>query len=225
MADSDIFAVLTGDIVNSSELNNGQGYPISSIINRIEKWIFSYFRPVIHYDIDVFRGDSWQMVVKDPAQSLRIGLFMRALLKSDKSIEHTDSRVSIGFGKMDYLPDKDISSGIGEAYKLSGSGLDMCQRSKKMYLAFPEQNRSSLTKGLNLLIQMVDFQTQGWTSKQSDVIAGALVGFTQQEIAFEWVQERVSQQAISQHLESAGWSLISETIKYFEAIIPEILLL
>ena len=92
-----------------------------------------------------------------------------------------------------------------------------------MYLAFPEKNRSSLTEGLNLLIQMVDFQIQGWTSKQSDVIAGALVGLTQQEIAFEWVQDRVSQQAISQHLESAGWSLISETIKYFEATIPEIL--
>ena len=124
---------------------------------------------------------------------------------------------------MDYLPEKDISSGIGEAFRLSGSGLDECQRSKKMYLAFPEQNRSSLTEGLNLLIQMVDFQIQGWTSKQSDVIAGAMVGLTQQEIAFEWVQDRVSQQAISQHLESAGWSLVSETIKYFEAIIPEIL--
>ena len=81
MTDRDIFAVLTGDIINSSGLNNGQGYPISSIISKIDKWIFNYFRPAIYYDIDVFRGDSWQMVVKDPVQSLRIAVIYQGVIK------------------------------------------------------------------------------------------------------------------------------------------------
>ncbi|MCK5795001.1 MAG: hypothetical protein KAH12_09850 [Anaerolineales bacterium] len=223
MTAGQVFAVLTGDIVESSQLNGGQGYPISNIIDKINSRVFSYFRSSIYQDIDVFRGDSWQMVVMDASQSLRIALLLRALLRSEKSIEPTDTRVSIGFGRIDYLPEKDISSGNGEAFRLSGSGLDQCRKSQQMILSFPLANRSSLTEGLNILIKFIDFQTQRWTAKQSDAIAGALVGLTQREIASEWIQKGITQQAVSQHLDNAGWNTINSSIRYFEAILPEIL--
>jgi len=225
MTEGEIFAVLTGDIVDSSELNGGRGYPISKIVENVEKMIFNTYRSSIYRNIDVFRGDSWQMVVLDPCHSLRIALLFRALLRSGKSIESTDSRVSIGFGRIEYLPENDISAGNGEAFRLSGAGLDQCSRSQRLNLVFPPVNRSSLTEGLKALIQFIDFQAQRWTSKQSDVIAGALVGLTQQEIASDWVHDPVTQQAVSQHLDNAGWNPISSSIRHFEAILPEILYL
>jgi len=225
MVDGNIYAVLTGDIVGSMELNDGRGYPISDIITAVEGLIYDSFKKTIWAEIDVFRGDSWQMVVKDPIQSLRIALFIRMVLRSEKSIEALDTRISIGFGGIEFLPKDDISSGIGEAFRLSGYGLDQCKKDQRMKLSFPEANRSSLTEGLERITQLIDFQIQRWTSRQADAVAGALIGLTQKEIAARWVGEVVSQQAISQHLASAGWIPISRTIQYFESILPEILIL
>jgi len=220
-----IYAVLTGDIVGSMELNGGRGYPISDIITTVDKWIYDNYSTSIWAKIDVFRGDSWQMVVKDPVQSLRIALFIRSLLMSEKSIEPTDTRISIGFGSIEYLPEDDIASGIGDAFRLSGYGLDQCKNDLRMKLSFPEENRSSLSEGLGTITRLIDFQIQRWTSRQADAVAGALIGFTQKEIATRWVRESVSQQAISQHLDAAGWNPVSQSIHYIEGTLPEILYL
>lgn len=225
MVNGDVYAVLTGDIVGSMELNAGRGYPISDIISTVKGWIYDNFRASIWAEIDLFRGDSWQMVVKDPILSLRIALFIRTLLMSEKSIEPADTRISIGFGRVDYLPEDDISSGIGDAFRLSGYGLDQCNKEMRLKLSFSEEDRSSLTEALDKIIQLIDFQVQHWTSRQADVVAGALTGLTQKEIATKWVGEVVSQQAISQHLDSAGWDPIKSTLHYFEGILPEILYL
>ena len=218
-----VYAVISGDIVGSSGLLDRTGSPTKTIIERIGGRTIDNFRNVLLPEIDVYRGDSWQMVCTDPARSLRAGLFFRALIKADREIKPVDTRLSLGFGRIDFLPDQGISAGDGEAFRLSGAGLDNCKKDQRMCLVFPEDQESAITRGLDQLIRLLDFQVQRWQPRQSEAVAGALLGFTQQRIAVDWVSEPVSQQTISQHLESAGWNVIKSTLAYFESTLMDIL--
>jgi hypothetical protein len=222
MVEKGIFAVITGDVIGSSAYATGQT-PTAKIIREIEHQLLPYFRREIFAGVDVFRGDSWQMVVQDPIRSLRIALFFRALMISGRGLIVADSRLSIGFGQITYLPESNISSGDGQAFRLSGAGLDKCKKDQLMCLNFPQEDLSSLPGSLNMIVRLVDLQVQRWTSRQADAVAGALVGLNQKKIATDWFPNPVSQQAISQHLESAGWDPIEEAVEYFEAILPSAL--
>ncbi len=223
MAENGTYAVLSGDIVGSSGLLDRTGSPTAVFIRRIGERVIQNFPDAVIPEIDVYRGDSWQMVCRDPVQSLRIGLFFRALIRADRELKPIDSRLSIGFGGIDYLPEKGISAGDGEAFRLSGSGLDLCGRSRRMCLVFPAALRSRLTEALNQLVGLLDLQVQRWQPGQSEAAAGSLLGYTQRKIAREWAREPVTQQTISQHLDSAGWDAVRSGLDFFESTLPDLL--
>lgn len=215
-----VFAVLTGDIVDSSELQNIKEQPVSGIIQLAGNWVKRHFSTAIHAQIDIFRGDSWQMVVHQPLNAIRIGLYFRAVLRG---LYGVDSRVSIGFGGVDYLPSENISTGTGQAFTLSGQGLEMCVKPTRMNLRFPSSKINLESQGLNTITRLIDLQVGRWTPGQAQAAAGALIGLTQAEIAANWQPDPVSQQAISQHLDSAGWTQIKGALDYLEVALPAIL--
>lgn len=51
---------------------------------------------VIPYPVDVFRGDSWQLLINDPEKFFEIALYFRSLLKAKSEESNIDTRVSIG---------------------------------------------------------------------------------------------------------------------------------
>jgi hypothetical protein len=215
-----VVAVLTGDIVDSSGLQRVDQRPVSVLIEHTGQQLNHNFRSAIHSQIDIFRGDSWQLIVLDPASAFRIGLFFRALLRAEYGI---DSRVSIGYGQYDFLPGESISTGTGQAFTLSGQGLEACRKPTRMVLSFPDGNLPGDILGLRIITQLIDLQAGRWTPGQSQAVAGALLKLTQAEIAAGWKPEAISQQAISQHLDNAGWIQINHALGYLEGAIPEIL--
>lgn len=220
MTENKIYAVVTGDIVGSSKLNMNGQLNVSSVIQSVAARISAQYQSSVHGDIDIFRGDSWQMVITKPEYSLRIGLLLRSLLQSAPGFKELDTRFSIGFGSIDYLPENNMSTGNGEAFLLSGTGLERCKKPIRMCLNFPQRFRSSTTQALNIIIRLIDLHVQHWTNKQAEAVSGVLIGLTQREIANNWVKEPVTQQAISQHLEGAGWIQINDSLEYFESILP-----
>lgn len=220
MTENKIYAVVTGDIVGSSKLNMNGQLNVSSVIQSVAARTSAQYQSSVHGDIDIFRGDSWQMVITKPEYSLRIGLLLRSLLQSAPGFKELDTRFSIGFGSIDYLPENNMSTGNGEAFLLSGTGLERCKKPIRMCLNFPQRFRSSTTQALNIIIRLIDLHVQHWTNKQAEAVSGVLIGLTQREIANNWVKEPVTQQAISQHLEGAGWIQINDSLEYFESILP-----
>lgn len=214
-----IYAVLTGDIVDSSLLGVDIQEPISHILERTGNWVAVHFQDAIQGPIDVFRGDSWQLVSSEPAKAIRIGLCFRAYLRAEYG---GDSRVSIGFGEIDYLPLDNISTGTGQAFTLSGQGLEGNLKLARMNLVIPSLIGTLEGQGLEIITQLIDLQVGGWTKSQSQAVTGALLDLTQAEIAGSWRPEPVSQQAISQHLESAGWSRIKNALLYLEKVLAEL---
>lgn len=220
MAFSGVYAVLTGDIVDSSGLQGFSEQPVSKLIADAGERVRGYFQTAVHAQIDIFRGDSWQMVVCQPGLSVRIGLYLRSLLRA---IYRIDSRVSIGFGQVDHLPGENISTGTGPAFTLSGQGLERCLKPIRMNLTFPPRLPGREGEGLNTITRLIDLQAGRWTPGQAQAVAGAFTGLTQAEIAAGWQPAPVSQQAISQHLENAGWAQIKDALAYLEEALPAFL--
>ena len=51
------------------------------------------FNKDVPMNVDIFRGDSWQMLVSDPSKSLRLGLFYRAyIIKANMQLSKVDIR-------------------------------------------------------------------------------------------------------------------------------------
>ena len=218
MVEGRVLGVLTGDIVDSSSLRKAGSGPISEMIDKTGMWIKDHFQDAIHAQIDVFRGDSWQMVVLEPAFAFRIGLLFRVLMRFNYGI---DSRVSVGFGPVDYLPTENISTGTGLAYTLSGRGLEECLKPTRMKMSFAEGVLEG--RGLNTISHLIDLQASRWTPSQAQAVAGALIELTQIEIGAGWRSDPISQQAVSQHLENAGWNQIKDALAYLEETLSTIL--
>ncbi len=220
MAAGKPYAVLTGDIVASSRFIREQGGRIRELILEGELRVKEHFPSAVHGSIDIFRGDGWQMVVEEPVSSLRIVLLFRASLLAFAGI---DSRVAVGYGPVDYLSEDDVSTGTGEAFTLSGTGLGEITKPVRLNLNFPPEFPEVETRALNTIASLIDLQVQRWTRKQAGAMAGALVGLTQRQIADSWAEGPISQQAVSQHLDNAGWSQLKKSLLFVEYLLASLL--
>jgi hypothetical protein len=220
---SNVHAVLTGDIVGSSRLSSEERRVLHArFADCAVKLDHAFGGKILHLP-EIVRGDSWQFAVAEPERALRIALFFRALIRISLPGEKTDSRIAIGLGTIDFIPGAEISSGDGEAYRLSGEGLEAMQKTFRMGLFLPARYTSLLSTSLDVIVKLLDREVRKWTEAQAESVAGALLGLTQQAIASDWVQREISQQAVAQNLERAGWSTIETGLAFYERSLPGVL--
>jgi len=81
----------------------------------------SFFPGTFAGRLCITRGDGWQVALQKPENALRLGLFIRSVVKSEFK---TDTRVSIGLGTVDRLEPDNIVESTGPAFILSGHGLE-----------------------------------------------------------------------------------------------------
>ena len=118
-------AVITGDIINSTLINNRQEFlsALDAILKELNQQIN------FHYEI--YRGDSIQILIDTPIYAMHIALLLRyGLRKSTPSGESIiwDCRLAIGIGEVNFLTE-DIKQSDGEAFQLSGRALDQLKDS------------------------------------------------------------------------------------------------
>jgi hypothetical protein len=206
------YAVITGDIVRSSALSPAERRRLLKVIDAGSRQLRRILTASVPLDIDVFRGDSWQMLVTDPAQSLRAALLFRAHLRWQMESHHFDTRLAIGVGTADLLPRRRVSEGSGEAFRLSGLALD---RMKKRRMSFSSPG-SGCERQLDVVVHLLDGIAVHWTDKQAHAVIGAMQGWTQEKIARSWGDPPITQQTAAQHLEGAGWYAVDRGLAEFE---------
>jgi len=206
------YAVITGDIVDSSKLPKAQRKLLPGLIAKASRDTRQAFPEAVPLDVDVFRGDGWQLLVSDVPLCLRVGLFFRACLRSTAERGRgLDTRAAIGVGRVDFVRDR-VSQGDGEAYRLSGRALEDMPRKQRLLLADP----AAIEVGTRtVIVRLIDVLAQGWTGRQALAVRGALRGWTQEKIAKEW-PESISQQAVTKHLEAAEWPALEAALAYVE---------
>jgi hypothetical protein len=212
-----IHAVLTGDIVTSSQYAPTDLKRIMQSLRRSAGEFSDAFPGTIRGDLDVFSGDGWQILLADWRKATRLGLFMRAVLRADSNLS-ADTRVSVGLGSVDKatLNLKRISESTGEAFERSGRALKLLQKPFLMTWGVPSKNSTPSKLEDRLLdgsLRLLDELICRWKSKQAHSVSLALLGKTQDQIARKL---QVSQPAVSTSLSSAGWKGIETFLLQIE---------
>lgn len=204
-----IYAVLTGDIIKSSKLSPTElkavQQTLADSMGVLEK---ALNRKLFIGQIDFYRGDGWQLLMCEPAFSLRTALFLRAALLSRGQ---ADTRVSVGMGTVENIDKKKISKSTGKAFEFSGTGLDKLTK------------RSYMTVGGDLTPQKLEISVfglcdaiaQGWTKRQAEAVFLALQGFEQSNISKTMVPA-TTRQAAANTINKANWPVIALTINIYE---------
>lgn len=209
-----MYAVLTGDIVDSSKLPDEVRRGIPAAFGRIVESLRGRGLIVAGTDVDFYRGDGWQIVLQEPREAAAAALLVRAgLRRQPLEGSSLDTRVAIGIGAVDRLDRERISRSQGAAFELSGRALDALPRGHRMGFA-PLGMTAELDDALQALLALLDAIVERWTDRQAYAVFGALEGSTQSAIGESWEPEPISQQAVAQHLDAAAWGAVREALDF-----------
>lgn len=204
-----LYSVITGDIVKSSKLSLENHKLLVKVMRSSSKDLSKIFPDTLKYEPELFRGDSWQLLIKKPELALSIALFYRAYLKAKMQLSSIDARMAISIGTVDYI---ESSFGVGNAYKISGKALDKKGKRKIRFVSDVIPNSDVV----DLIIQNADFISSKWTSNQCKIVLLALQNMDQKSIASKL---RITQSAVSQQIDASGWTIIDQNIILFQNIL------
>lgn len=209
-------AVITGDIVRSREMGDLQALlqVLKEAVVEIEKELDTLIK------LELYRGDSFQILIDRPEQAIKIAVLLRSKLRSatkslegyitDTSLEKLwDARVAVGIGKVNKPAPKVVES-TGEAFELSGRQLDKLKGSQDR-ISF-KSSWEDLNHQLEVLAKLTDAIISRWTLNSSEAVYSYLLfGETQQQIAMKL---KISQPAVHKRLTIANIDAIDGLLKY-----------
>jgi hypothetical protein len=223
-----IQAIITGDLIHSTRLKvEDREWLFEEITQALEIWDKDFGTRS-----ETFRGDSFQCLVKRPADALRICLIQKTFIRSlNPSSEYEltkrnnpsikrgmiypnwifDARIAIGIGETDKLLNRLAASG-GKAFELSGQLLDK-MKSKKQALAIATTDE--FNDELQTEFVLLDALISKTTALQCEVINYKLLKYTETEIAHKL---GIMQSAVNQRSNNGNWNAIDAMIKRFEKI-------
>jgi hypothetical protein len=195
-------AVITADMVNSTRFPREETAAwLEELIDllRNHKSFIWALKP------EIYRGDSFQGVLKNPAEAMRVAVLARAVMRAHDT--KTDLRVAIGIGKIDPLTDRPGTSD-GEAFRLSGHLADNIRKQKaRIGIALPTPSEP-----LNASLDLLETLIENWTTAQSEVIAALLNHSNTTQIA---EQLSISQPAVSQRIAASKWWAVEHFLTTF----------
>ena len=215
------YSVITGDIIGSSAVKNKRKQLLSAL-KKTFKEITLELPGAAEKPFEIFRGDSFQSVVKQSGKALLISILIRAKLKSlalneskTKSVENKlDARIAIGIGKIGFNADKIIESD-GEAFNFSGKLLD--EITKDMQNLKIKTPWHDVNAELEVECYFIDTIINKWTMEQAEAVYLKLLkNETQQVIAKKL---KISQPAVRKRIISANIKSIELFIKRFENLL------
>lgn len=195
-----IKGVVTGDIIKSTDIQiEHRDLLLSTIKEAVKQW-----SPTNPLKIDFFRGDSFQMVIEHPEDTIKVAIFLRAALKAHTpkdSKNDWDARLSIGIGSVSYAADSIVVSD-GEAFQYSGRELDdMGKRCLNVKTPW-----SAVNAELKVSTSFADDIITSWTKHQAEIVSQALLSnIAQKELAKKIGK---SAQSVNKALTAARYPLI-----------------
>ncbi|WP_310555146.1 hypothetical protein [Flavobacterium sp.] len=194
-----MISVITGDIVNSRKL------PTEIWISGLKLILNAWGKNPV--DWEIYRGDQFQLEVKNPENALAIALQIKAYFKT----LHLDARMSIGFGDKTYKSKK-ISESNGTAFVRSGEVFETLKK-QKVNLAVHSGNVDFDTE-MNLILRLCLTFMDNWLVQSAEFVQIAMANklLSQEEIG---VKLGINQAAVSRRRKRAQFDLMMETENYF----------
>ena len=214
-------AVLTADLVKSSLYDEEV---LEKVLNAL-KAEFIHIKDSYGEDdvrLKIYRGDSFQGVIKKSEEALIIALQIKAAVnrihlketKKNKAYSKiADFKIAIGIGTQN-IEREAISESNGQAFQFSGRTLDeMKTENRKTRL---KTELEEVNAEFNTSFFLMDTITDKWSTASAEVVYYLLRGLKEREIAIEI---NISQSAVNQRKKAAGWEAISELLIRYRNVI------
>jgi hypothetical protein len=198
-------SVITGDIINSRGIDKPIRWikPLKAVLNKLGK------EP---RDWEIFRGDSFQLEIRDVHQVLMAAIRIKATIKCTKNL---DVRMAIGIGEKKYRSQK-ITQANGEAFIYSG---ELFERLKKNTLAIRSPWKE-VDNQINLLLELALLTMDHWTPSSAEIVrlSMEIPEATQKEIGKKL---GITQGRVSERQKRAGYDEVMKMEQRFRELINE----
>ena len=207
-----IHAVITGDIIGSSAIDRDFHEALRTIAGDLKE----------HYNgflFEVFRGDSFQALVRQPEDALLVSVIIRAGLRrysrGSSVNEAWDARIAIGIGHTEKRNNDNLGEMTGEAFVRSGQSLDkMKNEGSRLKISTGDEQTD---KEFGASCPLADAIMSRWTTSQSEAIYLSLLKKkTQKEIGSAL---NTTQRAISKRFESASLQSMTNFFNRYREVI------
>jgi hypothetical protein len=199
----DIYAVLTGDIVRSRHIDSKD-----KLMNALTE-VLDTVKKEHHVEYDLYRGDSFQIVVPSASTAALVAIIIRSKLIScsPKKQERWDARISIGLGTISYRGSK-ITDSDGPAFLLSGQGLDQINKqNRRLIIKTPW---TTTDKMISLNTRFVDDIISRWSKYSAETAYYSLLYNESQSVLAARLEK--SQPTINHRIATAKLDLIKAYI-------------
>lgn len=204
-----LYGVVTGDVVGSTKLSSLEREALYEVMREGSRELRKWLGKNMPLEVDIYGGDTWQLLLADPGKALSAGLYFRSYLQS--RAPRRDTRFVAAVGPIDFVPRKRVSEGDGEAFRLSGQGL---KELKKRRMGFAAHDLGA-SRQWDLVFDLVDALATRWPEKRALAVTGAIRDWTQEEIGQLW-KPAIEQSTVNMHLKGAGWSSIKRAAEEFQ---------
>ena len=194
-------SVITGDIIKSTQFSNPEIWlaPLRTALSLtgIDK---KYW--------EVFRGDSFQIEIKENENAFHIAIYIKACLKTIKGL---DVRMAIGVGEKTFEGNT-ITESNGNAFQFSGETLEALKK-EKTNLKIKTAN-DWLNEELNLYFKLALISMDNWTANSAETVKVAL----ENQSALQTDMAKtfgISQDAVSKRLKRAYFNEIMALDKMY----------
>lgn len=196
-----MISIITGDIIRSKKFKNP------------EIWLMPLKEALTKTDIDkkyweVFRGDGFQIEVKDNQKAFYTATYIKACIKTVKGL---DVRMAIGIGNKNF-EGSEITESNGEAFQFSG---DTLEELKKEKLSLKLKSRDVVfNNDFNLYFKLALITMDNWSVTSAETIKIALENHGALQIELAEILN-INQDAVSKRLKRAHFQEIMDLEKMY----------
>lgn len=208
---NNIVGVITADVVDSSKIPAELRESFLESLRQVQ----SQLQSIAPFQMEIYRGDSFQIIMDDYSNAPLIAVLIRAGLKMSSPVGQLwDVRMSIGIGEVSYV-NSHITASDGEAFRYSGRGLELIGK-KRLSITTPSQE---INEELAVSTAFADDIITHWTKLQSErVFYYLLSGLNQTELA---QQKGIKLQVLNDTLRAAKYSLMTLYLKRVHSLLFE----
>lgn len=224
MEPSGLRAVVTGDIVRSSDLPGNVRRGLPDTLHSAYDAVQQTSPDALPYDVGITGGDGWQWYVHHPQWALARSLQFWTLLFQ----RGLSSRMVLAVDAIDFVSENNINESDGPAFRRSGRLLSALSDNRRFTCTIPEDAPLPYHVASDSIGELIDHFLHQWTEAQAQALSGQIrtVGtedeITQTEIAANWAPEPITRQTVNRHLQRAHWDRLERTLARFERLIASL---
>lgn len=176
-------SVITGDIINSRKQKEPEVW-----MNTLKKVLSNLSVETKYWEI--YRGDSFQIEIRDYYTSFIAAIYIKAAIKMIKGL---DVRLAIGVGNKTY-DGNDVTESNGDAFVFSGEIMETLKKEKQNLRI--KTNNNEISEELNLYFKLALITMDNWSINSAEIVKlsienpkalqselGKLIGITQNAIS------------------------------------------